>query len=159
MNGWVPYEPNFDPEGSGEVAIGVDLIEIGRIARALHDFGDRFLNRVYTARERERYATRVPELAARFAAKEATSKALGLGIRGVHWREMEILSNRRGKPVLILHDRAALRAELLGLHHFSVSMTHSRTDAMAFVVGIRGVAGESDHSLRHMMGRENDVDA
>jgi len=153
--GWPPYDPTFDPEGSGDVAIGVDLIEIPRIARALNDFGERFLNRVYTARERERYATRVPELAARFAAKEATSKALGLGIRGIHWREMEILTNRRGKPVLVLHDRAAARAQALGLHHFSVSMTHSRTDAMAFVVGIRGAAPAGRSAT---MGREDDDD-
>lgn len=131
------YLPVFDPEVSGAIAVGVDLIEIGRIERALADFGERFMRRIYTERERERYRGRVSELAARFAAKEATSKALGLGIRGIHWREMEILSNRRGKPVLILHDRAADRAAMLGLNHFSVSLTHSRTDAMAFVVAIK----------------------
>ena len=141
MDGWCEYEPNLDPEGPEHVAVGIDLIEIARIARALRDFGDRFLARVYTAGERERYATRIPELAARFAAKEATSKALGLGIRGIHWREMEILTNRLGKPVLILHGRAADRAAALGLNHFSVSMTHSRTDAMAFVVATRSIAG------------------
>ena len=134
------YEPNFDPDGSGAVAVGVDLIEIGRVQRVLDDFGDRFLRRVYTERERERYGRRVSELAARFAAKEATSKALGTGIIGIRWREMEILSNRRGKPVLILHGRAAERAAHLGLNHFSVSLTHSRTDAMAFVVAMRAPA-------------------
>jgi holo-[acyl-carrier protein] synthase len=136
------YVPNFDPEGSGAVAIGVDLIEIARIERALADFGERFMNRIYTEEERLRYRGRISELAARFAAKEATSKALGLGIRGIHWREMEILSNRRGKPVLVLHDRAAERARMLGLNHFSVSLTHSRTDAMAFVVATRSSAPE-----------------
>lgn len=132
------YVPEFDPEKSGRVAIGVDLIEIGRIKRALDDFGERFLKRVYTERERERYRDRVSELAARFAAKEATSKALGTGIRGIHWREMEVLPNRRGKPVLILHGEAAERAKLLGFTDFSVSMTHSRTDAMAFVIAFQG---------------------
>ncbi|MCC7021685.1 MAG: holo-ACP synthase [Thermomicrobiales bacterium] len=131
------YEPELDPERSGQIVTGVDIIEIARIERALADFGDRFLRRVYTERERERYATRVAELAARFAAKEATSKALGTGIRGMHWREMEILSNRRGKPILVLHGGAAERAALLGLVAFDVSLTHSRTDAMAFVVGLR----------------------
>jgi len=132
------YVPEFDPERSGAVAVGVDLIEIARIQRVLDDFGERFLRRVYTERERERYRHRVSELAARFAAKEATSKALGTGIVGIRWQEMEVLSNRRGKPVLVLHGRAAERAAALGLNHFSVSLTHSRTDAMAFVVATIG---------------------
>ena len=132
------YEPEFDPERSGRVEVGVDVIEIARIRKVLNDFGDRFLRRVYTERERERYSGRVSELAARFAAKEATSKVLGTGIVGIRWREMEILPNRRGKPVLILHGAAAERASRLGLVDFSVSLTHSRTDAIAFVVGIKG---------------------
>ena len=131
------YVPEFDPEQSGAIAVGVDVVEIGRIQRVLDDFGERFLHRVYTEAERERYRHRVSELAARFAAKEATSKALGTGIRGIRWREMEILPNRRGKPVLILHGQAAARAAELGFTDFSVSLTHSRTDAMAFVVAVK----------------------
>lgn len=131
-DGW--YVPEFDPEKEGGVAVGTDIIEIARIQRSLDDFGERFLKRVYTERERYWYGTRVNELAARFAAKEATSKALGTGIVGIRWQEMEVLPNRRGKPVLILHGRAAERARTLGLTSFSVSLTHSRTDAMAFVV-------------------------
>jgi holo-[acyl-carrier protein] synthase len=137
-DGW--YVPTFDPEGEGDVAVGTDIIEIARIEQVYAEFGERFLRRVYTERERERYRDRPNELAARFAAKEATSKALGTGIIGIHWREMEILPNRRGKPVLILHGEAADRARRLGLTSFSVSLTHSRTDAMAFVVGVRGVS-------------------
>ncbi len=136
--GW--YQPEFDPERVGAVAAGVDVIEIARIGRALNDFGERCLRRVYTERERERYRDRVPELAARFAAKEATSKALGTGIRGIRWREMEILANRRGKPILVLHGAAAERAARLGLVAFDVSLTHSRTEAMAFVVALRSAA-------------------
>lgn len=138
------YVPEFDPERSGRVAIGVDLIEIARIKRTIEDFGDRFLNRVYTERERDRYRNRISELAARFAAKEATSKALGTGIVGIRWREMEVVSNRRGKPVLVLHGQAAERAKLLGFTDFSVSMTHSRTDAMAFVVAFQGGPSNDD---------------
>lgn len=133
----IVYEAVLDPEQVGLIATGVDIIEIARIQRALDDFGDRFLRKVYTERERARYATRVPELAARFAAKEATSKALGTGIRGVYWREMEVISNWRGKPILVLHGNAAARAAHLGLISFDVSLTHSRTDAMAFVVALR----------------------
>ena len=147
--GW--YVPEFDPEREGGVAVGTDIIEIARIQRSLNDFGDRFLKRVYTEREREWYGTRVNELAARFAAKEATSKALGTGIIGIRWREMEVLPNRRGKPVLVLHGRAAERARQLGLTSFSVSLTHSRTDAMAFVVGTgEGSGPRSSAALRHV---------
>ncbi len=142
--GW--YVPVFDPEREGRLAVGTDIIEIARIKRSLDDFGERFLKRCYTERERAWYGDRPNELAARFAAKEATSKALGTGIVGIRWQEMEVLPNRRGKPVLILHGRAAERARQLGLTDFSVSLTHSRTDAMAFVVatgpGSRG--GEHD---------------
>jgi holo-[acyl-carrier protein] synthase len=136
------YEPELDPERCGAVVVGIDTIEIARIGRALTDFGDRFLRRVYTERERELYGSRISELAARFAAKEATSKALGTGIRGIRWREMEVLSNRRGKPVLILHGSAAERAALLGLIDFDVSLTHSRSDAMAIVVGTKREAAD-----------------
>lgn len=139
------YVPEFDPDRCGAVAVGIDVIEIDRIERVLTLYGERFLRKVYTERERERYRGRVPELAARFAAKEATSKALGTGIRGIRWQEMEILSNRRGKPVLVLHGGAAERAALLGLHDFDVSLTHSRTDAMAFVVALRGGPEHDEH--------------
>lgn len=131
------YVPEFDADLAPRVVAGVDIIEIARIERTLADFGERFLRRIFTPRERERYGGRPSELAARFAAKEATSKALGTGIRGIRWREMEILANRRGKPVLVLHGQAAERARQLGLIAFDVSLTHSRTDAMAFVVGLQ----------------------
>jgi holo-[acyl-carrier protein] synthase len=131
------YEPEFHPERCGMVVSGVDVIEIARVQRALDDFGERFLGRVYTERERERYGARPAELATRFAAKEATSKALGTGIRGIRWRDMEVLSNSRGKPILVLHGSAAERADNLGLYAFDLSLTHSRTLAMAFVVALK----------------------
>jgi holo-[acyl-carrier protein] synthase len=134
-DGW--YVPEFDSERAGLVTTGIDVIEIDRIRHVLDDFGERFLHRVYTEYERERYRDRVPELAARFAAKEATSKALGTGIRGIRWREMEVRSNRRGKPILVLHGQAKERARMLGLHAFDISLTHSRTEAVAFVVALR----------------------
>ena len=136
MNATEPCEFVRSVTGA-KLACGTDIIEIGEFARGLELGGERFLRRIYTERERERYATRIPELAARFAAKEATSKALGTGIRGLTWRDMEILSNRRGKPILVLHGGAAARAEALGLVSFDVSLTHSRTLAMAFVVGLK----------------------
>src|SRR3712207_620979 len=107
------YVPIWDADAAGPVEVGIDAIEIERVAGVLARHGDRFLNRVYSERERERYGTRVQELAARFAAKEATMKALGTGIRGVRWRDIEVLPNRRGKPILVLHETALRRAQLL----------------------------------------------
>lgn len=140
------YVPEMDPARSGAIVVGIDIIEIARIARTLADFGERFLNKVYTERERERYHSRVDELAARFAAKEATSKALGTGIRGIRWREMEVVSNRRGKPILVLHGSAAARAEHLGVRWFDLSLTHSRTDAFAVVIGMRERSSYEEHA-------------
>lgn len=135
------YEPIWDPEAAGLIEVGIDIIEIERIEHVLARFGDRFLNRIFTPTERERYGRRPPELAARFAAKEATMKALGTGIRGVHWRDIETLSNRRGKPILQLHGTAKARAELLGLDNWTISLTHSRTEAMATVIASKSRKG------------------
>ena len=118
---------------------GVDLIEIARIERALDRHGERFLNRVFTADE-VRYARRRPaELAARFAAKEAVSKALGVGMRmmsrgGIRWLEAEIIGDHRGKPLIRLYGRAAERAGELGLTEWSVSLSHTAEHAIALVV-------------------------
>jgi holo-[acyl-carrier protein] synthase len=119
-------------------SVGVDAVEISRIGQAIDRFKDRFLRRVYTEREIVYCRGRVPELAARFAAKEAISKALGTGIRGIVWREMEILPDRRGKPLVYLHGRAASRAAELGLTEFAISLTHARELAIAFVVAASG---------------------
>lgn len=136
------YEPEFDPDKSGAIAVGIDVIEIARVQHVLDDFGERFLHRCFTEYERNRFGNRIEELAGRFAVKEATSKTLGTGIRGIRWREMETQVNRRGKPVLVLHGSARERAALLGLTDFSVSITHSRTDAMAIVVALKGTSNE-----------------
>lgn len=131
------YVPIWDSEQAGPVEIGIDVIEIERIEQVLARHGERFLQRIYTERERERYRHRVQELAARFAAKEATMKAVGTGVRGVRWRDIEVLPNRRGKPIVILHETAQRRASQLGLTHFAVSLTHSRGDAIAIVVAYK----------------------
>ena len=116
-------------------AVGVDIIEIDRVEAALGRFGARFLGRVYTAVEVAFCHGRAHELAARFAAKEAVMKALGTGARGVAWREIEVLPNHRGKPLVYLYGRAKERAERIGLGGLDVSMSHSREYAVAFVVG------------------------
>jgi holo-[acyl-carrier protein] synthase len=118
---------------------GVDLIEIARVERALARHGDRFLERVFTHAEVFYCRGRLPELAARFAAKEAVSKALGVGMRmisrdGIDWRDAEIVGDMRGKPLVRLHGRAAERAEELGLTEWAVTLSHTREYAVAFVV-------------------------
>ena len=124
-------------------SVGVDIIEIERIEAVLRRHGERFLQRVYTPKEQAYCRGRAPELAVRFAAKEAVSKALGTGLRGIAWREMEILGDERGKPLVHLHGRAQARAEELGLSEFAVSLSHSRDYAVAFVVaaGERNTGG------------------
>jgi holo-[acyl-carrier protein] synthase len=140
------YEPIWDPEAAGPVEVGVDAIEIERIAAALEKFGQRFLNRIYTQKERDRYGDRPAELAARFAAKEAVMKVLGTGVRGIRWRDIEVMPNRRGKPIVQLHETAAKRARLLGFRHVAISLTHSRNDSIAVVAATKlpGSYGEDD---------------
>jgi holo-[acyl-carrier protein] synthase len=115
-------------------SVGVDIIEIERIEATLRRHGQRFLQRVYTPMEQAYCRGRVPELAVRFAAKEAVSKALGTGMRGIAWKEMEILGDKRGKPLVRLHGRAKARAEELGLSEFAISLSHSQDYAVAFVM-------------------------
>jgi holo-[acyl-carrier protein] synthase len=118
---------------------GVDLIEIARIERALERYGDRFLERVFTRNEIFYCRGRVAELAARFAAKEAVSKALGVGMRvlahdGIYWQDVEIVGDHRGKPIVRLSGRAAERAAELDLTEWAVSLSHTKELAIAFVV-------------------------
>ena len=113
---------------------GVDIIEIPRIQAALVRHGERFLERVFTPAEVAECRGRADALAARFAAKEATTKALGTGIGPVSWREVETLHKRSGEPYLILHGRAQQVADFLGLTTWAVSLSHSRDNAIAVVV-------------------------
>ncbi len=117
------------------LTVGVDIIEIERVDAAVKRRGGRFLLRIYTDAEIALYSERVPELAARFAGKEAVMKALGTGAVGVGWKEIEILPNRRGKPLVFLHGRAKARAEALGVKEFAISLSHSHDFAVASVVG------------------------
>ena len=124
------------------LSVGVDIVEIQRLSGILDRWGQRFLDRVYTAREQAFCQGRIPELAARFAAKEAISKALGTGIvarGGVNWLDMEVLPDRRGKPLVYLHGRAQRRAAELGLTQWAISLSHERIMAIASVVA----SGES----------------
>jgi len=118
--------------------VGVDIVELDRVDAALQRWGERFLRRVFTDREVAYCRGRVPELAVRFAGKEAVMKALGTGVRGIAWREIEILPMRGGKPLVFLHGRAQQRAAFLGLQDFAISLSHSRDFAVASVVSGAG---------------------
>ncbi len=117
---------------------GVDIVEISRLQQAIGRWGERFLRRVYTQREISFCRDHLPELAVRFAGKEAVMKALGTGNRGVTWREIEILPMRGGKPTVHLHGRALSRAQTIGLKDLGISLSHSQDLAIAMVVGELG---------------------
>ena len=117
------------------MSIGVDMCEIKRLGRIIEQHGDRFLSKVYTTQE-IRYCRKMqdpkPSFAVRFAAKEAFLKALGTGLRdGIRWREMEIINDELGKPGMHITGRAA---ELLDGRKVALSMSHTRENAIAFVL-------------------------
>jgi holo-[acyl-carrier protein] synthase len=115
-------------------SVGVDIIEIDRVKDVIDRWGQRFLGRIYTEAELDFCRGRVPELAVRFAGKEAVMKALGTGRKGVSWRDIEILPNRRRAPLVYLHGRARRRARKLGIEEMAISLSHSRNYAVASVV-------------------------
>ena len=125
----------------GTTELGVDIIKVERIRRTLSRFGRRFARRVLTTAE-DRYVRDRPEtLAGRWAAKEAVSKVLGLGVRGIGWTEIEIERLPTGQPSVRLHGRAARRAEQLGMDRIAVSISHEDEYAVAIAFGVRTTAG------------------
>jgi holo-[acyl-carrier protein] synthase len=120
------------------LGVGTDLMETRRVQESIERFGERFLQRVFTAGEIaycQRKRNAAESFAARFAAKEAGAKALGTGIsRGVNWKEFEVKREESGRPTLHLSGRAAELAEAMGVRRIQLSLTHSREFAMAVVV-------------------------
>jgi len=120
------------------VGLGVDIAEIDRIEAAIGRHGQAFLDRVFTPGEIaycERHKKKFERYAARFAAKEATMKALGTGWRnGVRWVDLEVVREASGKPTMKLHGRSREIAERLGVKHISLSQTHSGNTAFAQVI-------------------------
>ncbi len=122
------------------IKIGTDICQTNQIKSAYKRYGNRFLKRVLTENE-IKYVTSnkknlITRLAGRFAAKEATSKVLGTGLKGVYFKEIEILREVSGAPKLILHKRAKKKAQEKNLVNFEVSISHERDFAIAFVVGV-----------------------
>jgi holo-[acyl-carrier protein] synthase len=113
--------------------IGVDIIEIARVEKAVARWGERFLHRIYTDAELKLYRKKPSSLAARFATKEAVMKLLGTGRKGVCWRDIETLSHPSGKPLLNLLGRAQVEAKRLGLKEIAISLSHSKEYAIALV--------------------------
>jgi holo-[acyl-carrier protein] synthase len=118
-----------------QVCLGIDIIEISRVRQALSVWGDRFLQRVFTAGEIKLYHNRLDSLAARFAGKEAVFKALMRPGIYMSWQEVEILSTEDGRPKIKLSGEAQKRAVELGLESLEISLSHSSENAVAVVVG------------------------
>ena len=126
------------PPATRVLGIGVDIVETSRIEGSIELFGERFLKRVFTDRERE-YCGAMPfparHYGARFAAKEAVSKAFGTGIgRQVGWRDIEVQRKETGEPFILLHGSAAELAATRRVTQALISLSHSDHYAVANAV-------------------------
>ena len=128
--------PLRPPQGVN-IAVGIDIIEVDRVQKVYEHHGERFLKRVFTEMEVRQCRGKATRLAGRFAAKEAISKALGTGLHGVAWREMEIVQLRSGRPTVTLHGNAKRRAQLLGISAFDVSIADLKDFSIAVAVAIQ----------------------
>ena len=128
------------PDGTTE--LGIDIIKVERIKAAIERFGERFSNRVLTPTERRYVRGRPETFAGRWAAKEAVSKVLGLGVRGIGWKDIEVERLPTGQPAIRLHGRAAQRAEQLGMGRIALSITHESDYAVAVAFGVRTAGGK-----------------
>ncbi len=134
-------EPPVDGSRAGlrSFAVGVDVVDVARLADLLDRRGADLTDRVFTPAERDGCAGDVRRLAARLAAKEAAAKALGTGIGEVGWRDVEAAPTR-GAPRLVLHGAARAAADRRGLDRWELSLAHDQTHAVAVVVA----AGSGD---------------
>jgi holo-[acyl-carrier protein] synthase len=126
---------------SRAIAVGMDLVEVAQVARSVEAFGERYLRRVFTAAEiaycMGGSRDPAPHLAARFAAKEATLKALRQGDEVVDWRSVEVRRRSDGSCEIALHGSARALKDRLGVDTFLLSMSHDGGYAAAVVVGER----------------------
>lgn len=120
--------------------IGVDLVKVARLAAAIERYGERFLNRVFTPQEiaycQGKARGRDSAFALRFAAKEAFSKALGVGLRrdGIRWREVEVVPDPMGKPEIVVSGRSAELCAQAGITNMHLSLTDEDSQALAVVI-------------------------
>lgn len=143
--GVAPSEGGGDAPASlrSEVSteLGIDIIKVDRIRETLARFGERFSRRVLTDAERGYVRDRPETFAGRWAAKEAVSKVLGLGVRGIGWRDIEVERLPTGQPAVRLHGRALERAEQLGMGRIALSISHETDYAVAIAFGVRTAGG------------------
>ena len=132
--------PGIVPEGTTE--LGIDIVKVERIRAAIDRFGERFSNRVLTPSERRYVRGRPETFAGRWAAKEAVSKVLGLGVRGIGWKDIEVERLPTGQPAIRLHGRAEQRAAQLGMGRIALSITHESDYAVAVAFGVRTAGGK-----------------
>jgi holo-[acyl-carrier protein] synthase len=116
------------------LATGIDIIEVDRIDRAILRHGQRFFERFFTSQELIDASGRTTALAARFAVKEAVAKALGTGIGKIGWKDIEVQLNHDGKPELLLHGEARLKADEMGIETWSISISHTHFHAVAVAI-------------------------
>ena len=116
------------------IKTGIDMIEIERVGDSIQQHGVRFLNRIFTPMELEDCKGNVNSLAVRFAAKEAAAKTLGCGIGKVSWKDIEVIRNSNRQPELALHGAAAELAKLMRLTFWSISLSHTKQNAIAVVI-------------------------
>ncbi len=130
-----------------KIFTGIDICEIKRIKEIFDKYGKRFLEKTFTETE-IKYCLSIPKFAAqrlavRFAAKEAVSKALGVGInklgwnKGIKWKDVEVVRDSNGAVKIRLFNKAAELEKALGIDEWAVSVSHSRTDAISIVTGYR----------------------
>lgn len=124
------------------LAVGVDLIEVARLERAVARHGQRFYDRFFTAREQAQCEGRLPSLAGRFAVKEAVAKTLGTGIGDMRWTDIEIICNQRGRPELHLHNQAQVLAHQLNLNQWAISISHTASHAVGLAVALERLKAE-----------------
>jgi holo-[acyl-carrier protein] synthase len=119
-----------------QICLGVDIIEIQRIRQALTIWDERFLKRIFTPKEIEIYKNSPESLAVRFAGKEAVFKALSRPGLSISWQDVEILSGEAGKPFIKLFGELEKRAAEMEIQNLEISLSHSRDNAIAIVVGL-----------------------
>ncbi|RIK23148.1 MAG: holo-[acyl-carrier-protein] synthase [Anaerolineae bacterium] len=133
------------------LAVGVDILEVDRMSQGIARYGNRFCDRFFTPLEQEQCGGRAASLAGRFAIKEAVGKALGTGIGDVAWKDIEVVSDVRGRPMLVLHGAAARLAAEQGLGDWAISLSHTATHAVGMAVAMK--------SLTDARGTKTDIDS